>query len=139
MGLKAFHVAFIILSNLLSVGLGVWCLRESADTGDDTLRILGFLSLIAFVGLFIYGVWFVKKWKSLSYFAWIAVLGGLSFGGETAWACPVCLGNPNSPLVIGANAGVNFLLALVCVLLVGFGAIFLVWRKREKAYLASLP
>ncbi len=137
MGLKSFHVAFIFLSNLLSLGLGVWCLREAADTGDGTMQILGFLSLATFVGLFIYGIWFVKKWKSISYFAWTASIAGLAFSGESAWACPVCLGNPNSPLVIGANAGVNFLLALVCVLLVAFGAVFLIWRKREIAYLAA--
>ncbi len=131
MSLKAFHVAFIFLCNLLALGFGAWCLRELGDTGDSMFGILGGLSLVAFVGLFVYGVWFVKKSRHLSYFVW----AGMMLVGTDAWACPVCLGNPNSPLVIGANNGVMFLMGVICTLLVGLGAIFLVWRKREKAWI----
>lgn len=134
MGLKSFHVAFIFLSNLLSLGVGVWCLREASDTGDLGLRVLGFLCLAAFLALVVYGVWFLKKWKNLSYFVWVVTLAGLSFSGPSAMACPVCLGNPKSPLVISANMGVTFLLGVVGVLLVAFGGLFLHWRKREIAY-----
>ena len=137
MGLKSFHVAFIFLSNLLSLGVGVWCLRESADTGDTGLKILGFLCLAAFLALFVYGVWFLKKWKNLSYYVWVGLLTGLTFSGPAAMACAVCLGNPSSPLAISANKGVLFLLSVVAVVLVAFGALFLHWRKREIAHVAQ--
>ncbi len=52
MSLKAFHVAFIFLCNLLALGFGVWCLREGRDSGDSMFWILGGLSLAAFVGPF---------------------------------------------------------------------------------------
>jgi len=136
MSLKAFHVAFIFLCNLLALGFGTWCLREFGDTRDSMFAILGGLSLAAFVGLFVYGAWFLKKSRHLSYFVWTIALGSF-FSSTDAMACPVCLGNPASPLVIGANTGVVFLLGVVSLVLVAFGSLFLFWRKRERAMILS--
>jgi len=133
MSLKAFHVAFIFLSNLLTLGFGVWCLREASDTGDSMFTLLGALSLMAFVGLLVYGAWFLKKMRHLSYFVWAAML----FAGSNAMACPVCVGNPKSPMVISANLGITVLLAIITMVLIGFAGLFLTWRKREKAWMQA--
>ncbi|HKQ98290.1 MAG TPA: hypothetical protein VJV75_10475 [Candidatus Polarisedimenticolia bacterium] len=66
MNLKAFHVAFISAAMLLFAGLGVWCLREHRDAGDGTGFVVGAVaSFLASVGLFAYGVLFVRKARSL--------------------------------------------------------------------------
>lgn len=65
MSLKAFHIVFIVCSVLLSAGLGVWGVtRPGHPAGDLVLGILGF---VAAAGLIVYGVWFLKKLKGVSY------------------------------------------------------------------------
>jgi hypothetical protein len=46
--------------------------------------------------------------------------------------CAVCFGDPTSPLTQGYNLAVLFLLAVIGLVLVGFGILFLNFRKREK-------
>lgn len=68
MSLKAFHIVFIVISTLLSAGFGVWALgySRSADGGGIYLA-LGLVALAAAVGLPVYGSWFLKKTKGVSY------------------------------------------------------------------------
>ncbi len=136
MGLKAFHVAFIFIANVLCLGMGIWFLNEAGETGNATYTILGAISITGLIGLLIYGAWFLKKWKGLSYFVWLMAFGSLSLPCS-AWACPVCQGNPTDPMIIGAKAGVLFLMSVIVSLLAGLGSIFLVWRRREKALTAN--
>ena len=65
MSLKAFHVVFITLSTLLAAGFGVWSI--TADTGKSEGLYLGVFSLLAAVALVVYGVYFLKKMKDVSY------------------------------------------------------------------------
>jgi len=46
--------------------------------------------------------------------------------------CAVCFGDPTSPLTQGYNLAVIALLAVITAVLIGFGALFLNFRKREK-------
>lgn len=67
MSLKAFHIVFVTASVLLCLGFGAWNLvnyRESGARGD-----LGFAigSLVATVALLVYGWYFLKKFKKISY------------------------------------------------------------------------
>lgn len=65
MSLKAFHVAFVACSVLLAVGFGVWAL---AREGGGALYLgLGLTSFAVAAGLLVYGVWFLKKLKGVSY------------------------------------------------------------------------
>jgi len=65
MSLKAFHVVFIVCSVLLSLGLGVWALLQPERTaGILGLGLVGFASAVALV---VYGAWFLKKLKGVSY------------------------------------------------------------------------
>ena len=52
---------------------------------------------------------------------------------EAAMACPVCYGDPNSPMVKGTNNGILFLLGVVGILWVGFAALFLSFWMRARA------
>jgi uncharacterized membrane protein len=52
---------------------------------------------------------------------------------SVASACPVCYGDPNSPLVKGANNGVWVLLGIVAFVQIGFIALFLsFWKKAQE-------
>ena len=50
-----------------------------------------------------------------------------------AHACPVCFGNPNSPLSKGATNGVLFLLGIIGVVQIGFVALFVTFWRRARA------
>ena len=63
MSLKAFHLAFISLSTLVVFGFGAWAFIETS--GNFT--VYGFLSLLSGVGLIVYGVKFLKKFRDVSY------------------------------------------------------------------------
>lgn len=69
MSLKSFHVFFIVAAFVLSMFLGGWSLNEyvsgSKRIGD---LILGLLSLVAALGLLVYGRYFLKKLKNIDYF-----------------------------------------------------------------------
>ena len=70
-------------------------------------------------------------WMSL---AVLAVLAWL-LGAESAQACSVCVGDPNSDMAKGAQAGVLVLLGVIAVVLTGFAALLLFWKQRA----ANLP
>ena len=59
MSLKAFHILFITLSVIVTLGFGIWSLR-SETSGSPTI---GILSIVASVALVIYGVLFLQKLK----------------------------------------------------------------------------
>ena len=51
---------------------------------------------------------------------------------SVASACPVCYGDPNSPMVKGANNGVLVLLGIVAFVQIGFVALFVSFWKRAQ-------
>ncbi len=69
MSLKSFHVFFIVSAFLLSMFLGGWSLNEYM-TGSKRIGdlVLGLLSIVAAVGLVVYGRYFLKKLKNIDYF-----------------------------------------------------------------------
>ncbi len=58
MSLKWFHIVFITLSMLLSLGFGVWGLFNQQ-------MVLGVASLAASAGLIVYGNYFLSKARTL--------------------------------------------------------------------------
>ena len=54
MTLKWFHIVFIALSTLLSLGIGVWGLFNN-------FLVLGIVSLAGSAGLCVYGTYFLQK------------------------------------------------------------------------------
>ncbi|MAE32333.1 MAG: hypothetical protein CMO43_12230 [Verrucomicrobiales bacterium] len=63
MSLKAFHLVFIILSILFSFVFGIWGVMN----GGMAELVMGILSLVGTVGMSVYLVFFLKKFKHVSY------------------------------------------------------------------------
>jgi len=68
MSLKAVHIIFITASCLLAFGFAGWCLK-SYFSGEGLPRdlVFGIGSLVAGVGLIVYGRYFLKKLKGVGY------------------------------------------------------------------------
>jgi hypothetical protein len=68
MSLKAFHIIFVTASTLLAFGFGAWSLAAYFTATGGTLDlILGSASAIAGIALIVYGKYFLKKLKNISY------------------------------------------------------------------------
>ena len=68
MSLKAFHIIFITASTLLAFGFGAWSLITYFTANSGTLDlVLGSASVCAGVALIVYGKYFLKKLKNISY------------------------------------------------------------------------
>lgn len=68
--------------------------------------------------------------RSTQHFVTIALLVMLA---PTAFACPVCWGAPDDPMVKGANNGIWVLLGLVAFVQIGFVAMFWsFWRRARE-------
>lgn len=67
MSLKAFHVFFLAVSLLLTLGFGFWAVRDYQDVGKPDSLYLGVGSFAISLLLAIYGVWFLKKLRGISY------------------------------------------------------------------------
>ena len=51
---------------------------------------------------------------------------------QTGWACPVCFGDPNSSMSIGASWGILLLLGITAGVLAAFASFFLHLLKRSR-------
>lgn len=60
MSLKAFHLIFVTLMTLLSFGCAAWAFNNG-------LAKWGYASIAAGILVIIYGVYFLKKLKKISY------------------------------------------------------------------------
>ncbi len=60
MSLKIFHICFIILSTLLCAGVSWWCFD------NDVTPQFSYAFAVAAGMLPIYGIWFLKKTRSLT-------------------------------------------------------------------------
>lgn len=67
MSLKAFHVFFIGISTLLSVGFAGWCFVQFRSDRGGVYVVAAFVSFAAAFGLVAYGVRFTRKLKDVSY------------------------------------------------------------------------
>ncbi len=67
MSLKAFHIVFVSASVLLALGVGVWGLNHYFKDGGSLNLALGAGSLVTAVLLGVYGRFFLKKLKNISY------------------------------------------------------------------------
>ena len=68
MSLKAFHVVFILASMALTIFFGGWALQDYFSPAGTRLDIIYVgLSILAGIGLVIYGRYFLKKLKHISY------------------------------------------------------------------------
>ncbi len=68
MSLKAFHIFFVTISSALAFGFGGWSLKNyfGGERGALDL-VMGIGSLVVGVALVVYGKYFLKKLKKVSY------------------------------------------------------------------------
>ena len=68
MSLKAFHIFFVTISSVLAFGFGGWSLNNYFGGGRAGLDMaMGVGSLVVGVALIVYGKYFLKKLKKVSY------------------------------------------------------------------------
>ena len=67
MSLKAFHVIFVSICTLFALSFGVWAVRDYNATGQQMSLLLAVGSLTATPVMFVYGRWFVRKLRNVSY------------------------------------------------------------------------
>ncbi len=67
MSLKAFHVAFILLSTGLCAGFALWCFREMTRTDNAAYGLVGGLSAAGILALAMYAVRFLKKSRGVGF------------------------------------------------------------------------
>jgi quinol-cytochrome oxidoreductase complex cytochrome b subunit len=66
MGLRGFHIFFILVSIAFAVGLGIWGVRDYARTASPLNLFIGIGSFAAAAALTAYLIWFVIKSKKLT-------------------------------------------------------------------------
>jgi hypothetical protein len=64
MSLRDFHILFVNLSVLLSLGFSYWAFQQNKLTGAQGYRVVGLISLIVAAGLVIYVIRFAKRVKN---------------------------------------------------------------------------
>jgi hypothetical protein len=128
MSLKFFHIVFITVSTLMCLVVGLWALDAYRTDGAATWMALAVGSLAGGACLVVYGTRFLQKFRKLS-------VAGLLAAGTLGWpadalACAVCLGNTQSSLRDGMNAGILALLGFAAFIIVSFAIFFIyLWRK----------
>ena len=67
MSLKAFHIVFIVLSILLTLGFAAWSFVSYTHGGPLLHLWFGIGSLVSGIALVFYGKYFLRKLKDISY------------------------------------------------------------------------
>jgi hypothetical protein len=132
MSLKFFHIVFIVVSTLLCLFVAVWAF--DAYRREGTAASLG-LAALAFAGgggLVVYGARFLQKARKLGLAGLLAA--GMLGAPADLFACAVCLGNTQSSLRDGMNAGILALLGFAGFMIVSFAVFFVcLWRRARAA------
>jgi hypothetical protein len=127
MSLRIFHLVFIALSIVLAAFVAAWATSQYRAQHDITYAIAAVLCLIAAAGLMVYAARFQRKTKHL-----LAMALALVATPRSAFACPVCFGDSNSPLASAANMGILVMLIITVCMLAGFASFFIYLMRRAR-------
>ncbi len=61
MSLRGFHIVFISLAVLCTVGFAIWTMFSGSDENTGAVKITGIVSGISGLFLAVYGVWFYRN------------------------------------------------------------------------------
>ena len=134
MSLKFFHILFITVSSLMCLVVGLWALDAYRADGAASWLALAATAFIGGGALVVYGSRFMQKMRKLGIAALVA--GPLAVPADVL-ACTVCLGNTESLLRDGMNAGILALLGFALFMIVSFAAFFVYLWRRSKAMKSS--
>lgn len=127
MSLRGVHILFIVLSTLLALGFGLYCLREWRTDAGGGFLAGAVVSLLAALGLIAYGRWFLHKMRRVP-----VVLAAVWLAADAVRACTACYGEAEGPMIDGARMGVFLLLGVVFAVQGGFIWFFLHLRRRAR-------
>jgi len=65
MNLRLVHAVLILLSALLAVLFGVWCLGQYGQTGGAGILLAAVTAFAVSAGLVVYDSWFLRKTRTL--------------------------------------------------------------------------
>jgi hypothetical protein len=65
MNLRLVHACLIMLSALLAVVFGIWCLGQYGHGGGSGILVAAVASFAASAGLVVYDSWFLRKTRTL--------------------------------------------------------------------------
>lgn len=65
MSIKSFHLIFIAIAALFCGGVGIWALFLDETSDGVGTKAFGVVTLIAFVALVVYGIYFRRKAKDI--------------------------------------------------------------------------
>ena len=65
MSLKGFHIVFVVLTTLVALGIGGYCVWVDMVVGEPVYLAGAIASFASAIALIIYGVWFYRKMKKL--------------------------------------------------------------------------
>jgi hypothetical protein len=65
MNLRWFHALLILLSAMLAVLFGVWCLGEYRGDGGTGSLVAAIAAFAVSLGLILYDSWFLRKTRTL--------------------------------------------------------------------------
>lgn len=139
MNLKVVHVVFVACSSLLSFGFGGWCIAQ----GEPVYLAMGLVSVVLGIALVVYGFWFWRKIttpeeererrRKLLRSVAVTATALLLPIHRAAFACSVCYGEAEGPLIDAARLGVFLLFGLVLVVQASFAGFFVyLWRRARR-------
>jgi hypothetical protein len=65
MNLRVIHAVLIMLSAILAVLFGIWCLTQYGRDGGSARLLAGVTAFVISAGLVVYDSWFLRKTRSL--------------------------------------------------------------------------
>ncbi len=72
----------------------------------------------------------MSRWSPVNMASTFLICLATISSAQTALACSVCYGDPNSPMTKGVQAGVLVLLGVVGTVLFGLASLLLFWVRR---------
>lgn len=143
MSLKAFHIVFVTASSLVAFAFAGWALHAYTEGGERTMLALAVGSALFAVGLIVYGFWFWRKIRTreeeqrrrrklMRPVPIVLALWLLS--DQAVWACSVCYGDAEGPMIEAARGGVYLLFGLIGAMQVAFATFFVsLWRRARRS------
>lgn len=136
MSLKIFHIVFITLSALLSIGCGLLSFKVYFQGGGGVGYIaIGIGSLLAGGLLTYYGDKFLKKMKGLKLILLLG-MGLFLLSSNVTYACSICTRNIEGLIAHAMNWGILTLMFCIVSLLIGFAVFFIYLVKKNKEALS---
>jgi hypothetical protein len=126
MSLRAFHLFFIAISVVLAAFFAAWAASQYRAEHAIRYAIAAVAALAAGGGLVAYGAAFQRKTRHL------LVLLIVLAAPRTAFACPVCFGQNDSPMASAANLSILVMLVITIGMLAAFASFFIYLMRRAR-------